>query len=67
MGQGSGNAIVFALGSGTFTYGAAYGFTGINLVDVNSGTVVLNGINDATNIDVNGGVLAGTGRSIRSP
>ena len=61
VGQGSSNGIIFALGAGTFTYGAAYGFTGISAVDVNSGTVVLNGANDATNIDVNGGVLAGTG------
>lgn len=61
VGQGSSNGIIFALGAGTFTYGAAYGFTGISAVDVNSGTVVLNGANDATNIDVNGGALAGTG------
>ncbi len=61
VGQGSSNTINFALAAGTFTYAAAYGFTGINQVDVDSGTVVLNGANDATNIDVNGGVLAGTG------
>jgi uncharacterized protein with beta-barrel porin domain len=61
VGQGSSDTINFGLGAGTFTYGAAYGFTGINQVNINSGTVVLNGANDATNIDVIGGVLAGTG------
>jgi uncharacterized protein with beta-barrel porin domain len=61
VGQGSSNTLNFNLGSGTFAYGAAYGFSGINQVNINSGTVVLNGPNSATNVDVNGGTLAGTG------
>jgi uncharacterized protein with beta-barrel porin domain len=60
VGLGSGDTINFALGSGnTFTYGS--NFTGINQVNINSGTVVLNGVDTATNFAVNGGTLAGTG------
>src|SRR5262249_29829144 len=36
-------------------------FTGINQVNIDSGTVVLNGANNATKVDVNGGTLAGSG------
>jgi uncharacterized protein with beta-barrel porin domain len=61
VGQGSSNTLNFNLGSGTFTYDAAYGFSGVNQVNVNSGTVVLNGTNSATNVDVYGGTLAGSG------
>ena len=62
VGQGATNTINFNLGSGTFTYGSAYGFTGVNQVNVNSGIVVLNGANSATSIAVNnGGMLAGAG------
>ena len=61
VGQGSSNTLNFNLGSGTFTYGAAYGFSGVNQVNINSGSVVLNGANSATNVDVYGGTLAGTG------
>ena len=51
----------FAPGAGnTFTY--ANNFTGINQVNVNSGTLVLTGNNAATAMTVsNGGTLAGTG------
>jgi hypothetical protein len=56
VGQGT-DTITFALGSGTFTYGNAFGFTGINQVNVNSGTVILDGTNSATNVTVNGGIL----------
>ena len=56
-GLGAADAINFALGANTFTYGAAYGFSGINQVNVNSGTVILNGTNSATNIAVSGGNL----------
>ena len=56
---GASDTINFNLGSGTFTYAAA--FTNINQVNINSGTVVLNGANSATAVDVNGGTLAGTG------
>ena len=61
--QGSSDTINFAPSGflGTFTYAAPYGFTGINQVNINSGFVVLNGNDDATNIDVNGGALFGTG------
>jgi uncharacterized protein with beta-barrel porin domain len=56
---GANDTINFNLGSGTFTYAAA--FSNINQVNINSGTVVLNGANSATAVDVNGGTLAGTG------
>jgi hypothetical protein len=59
IGAGASDTINFALGSGTFTYNSA--FTGIKQVNINSGTVVLNGANIATNVDVNGGTLAGSG------
>ncbi|MGH6674254.1 MAG: autotransporter outer membrane beta-barrel domain-containing protein [Xanthobacteraceae bacterium] len=59
---GNGDVLNFTLGSGTFTYGAAYGFSGFDQVNVNSGTVILDGVNNATAIDVfSGGTLAGTG------
>ncbi len=63
VGQGSSDTINFAPSGflGTFTYAAPYGFTGINQVNINSGFVVLNGNDNATNIDVNGGALFGTG------
>ena len=57
VGAGSSDTINFALGSGTFTYGAAYGFTGVNQVNVNSGTIILDGANSAANVTVNGGAL----------
>jgi uncharacterized protein with beta-barrel porin domain len=57
VGHGSADTINFALASGTFTYGAAYGFTGINQVNVTSGTAILDGINSATTIAVSGGNL----------
>jgi uncharacterized protein with beta-barrel porin domain len=59
IGQGTLDTINFALGSGSFTYND--NFTTINQVNVNSGTVILNGTDSATNLAVNGGVLAGTG------
>jgi uncharacterized protein with beta-barrel porin domain len=61
IGKGTSDTINFALASGTFTYGSSFGFSGINQVNVNSGTVILNGTNSATNVDVNGGMLAGIG------
>jgi|GEM_PF-786310 len=60
-GAGGGGDIEFTLGSGTFTYAAAYGFNGFDNVNINSGTVVLNGANSAAAVDVIGGTLAGTG------
>jgi uncharacterized protein with beta-barrel porin domain len=58
--SGAGDTINFSLGSGRFTYGAAFGFSNIDLVNINSGTVVLDGANTATNVNVFG-TLAGTG------
>jgi hypothetical protein len=57
VGKGSSDAINFTLGSGTFTYGSSYGFSTINQVTVNSGTVILDGANSATNVTVAGGTL----------
>lgn len=57
VGQGSSNTVNFALGGGTFTYGSAFGFSGINQVNVNSGTVILDGTNSANTIAVNAGNL----------
>jgi uncharacterized protein with beta-barrel porin domain len=57
LGHGTADTINFALGSGTFTYGAAYSFSGINQVNVTSGTVILDGANSATNVAVTGGNL----------
>jgi uncharacterized protein with beta-barrel porin domain len=51
------DTINFALGSNTFIYGAAFGFSGINQVNVSSGTVILNGSNSATNVTISGGNL----------
>jgi uncharacterized protein with beta-barrel porin domain len=56
VGQGSSNTVNFALGAGTFSY--ANDISGVNVVNVNSGTVQLTGTNTyagATN--VNGGIL----------
>ena len=61
VGAGSSDTINFNMASGTFTYGSAYGFTGIDQVNINSGTVILDGANNAAAIDVVGGMLAGTG------
>ena len=52
-----GTTLNFAVGPGTFTYGAAFGFSGFNQVNLSSGTVILNGVNSATNIAVTGGNL----------
>ncbi|WP_294538151.1 autotransporter domain-containing protein [uncultured Rhodoblastus sp.] len=57
VGAGTANTLNFALGAGTFTYGSAYGFTGINQVNVNSGLVILNGVNSASNVRIGGGTL----------
>jgi uncharacterized protein with beta-barrel porin domain len=58
VGQGTSDTINFALGAGhTFTYGSGFGFTGINQVNVASGLVILDGINSATNVTINGGTL----------
>ncbi len=59
VGQGSSDTVNFALGSGTLAYNEA--FTGINQVNINSGTIVLNGANSAAKVDVLGGTLAGSG------
>ena len=56
-GAGSSNTINFNVGSGTFTYGAAFGFATFNEVNVNSGTVILDGGNSATKTSITGGIL----------
>jgi len=62
IGAGSSNTVNFAPGAGnTFTYGPGFGVSGVNQININSGTVILDGANSATNVDVNGGTLAGTG------
>ncbi|WP_294534478.1 hypothetical protein, partial [uncultured Rhodoblastus sp.] len=63
VGAGASNIINFAPGAGNeFDYGAAYGFSGVNQVNINSGQTVLNGANSAQYFTVNsGGTLAGTG------
>jgi uncharacterized protein with beta-barrel porin domain len=60
-GTGSGDTLNFALGNGTFTYNSS--FTNFETVNVDSGTVVLNGAsNSAMTVNVNaGGTLAGNG------
>ena len=59
VGQGSKDTINFSFGIfDTFTYAHAFGFSGINQVNVNTGVVILAGTNSATTITVNnGGVL----------
>ena len=57
VGAGASDTINFALGSGTFTYGGGFGFSTINQVNVNSGTVILDGANSAANVTVNSGIL----------
>jgi hypothetical protein len=52
-----GTTLNFAVGPGTFTYGAAFGFSGFNQVNLSAGSVILNGTNSATNIAVSGGNL----------
>jgi uncharacterized protein with beta-barrel porin domain len=65
VGAGTHDTVNFNPGAGnTFTYNS--NFTGINQVNILSGTAVLNGANSATKVDVLGGTLAGTG-SITSP
>ena len=58
-GFASGDTLNFALG-GTFTYSS--NFTNFETVNINSGTVILNGADSAATVAVNtGGTLAGTG------
>ena len=52
-----GTTLNFAVGPGTFAYGAAFGFSGFNQFNLSSGTVILDGVNSATNIAVTGGNL----------
>jgi uncharacterized protein with beta-barrel porin domain len=60
VGAGTHDTVNFNPGAGnTFTYNS--NFTGISHVNVLSGTVILNGANSATNVDVLGGTLAGAG------
>ena len=56
-GRAAGNQVNFALGSGSFTYGSGFSISGVNQLNVNSGLVILDGTNSATNVAVNGGIL----------
>ena len=57
IGHGANETVNFNLGASSFVYDAAYRLTNLNQLNVNSGTVVLNGTNDATHVAVNGGTL----------
>ncbi|HEY1540905.1 MAG TPA: autotransporter domain-containing protein [Xanthobacteraceae bacterium] len=58
VGQNAGDTINFSLGAGhTFIYDAAFGFQSVSTVNVNSGTVILNGNNGAGSTAINGGLL----------
>jgi autotransporter-associated beta strand protein len=63
VGLGSSDTVNFAPGAGNiFTYAAPFGFSGVNQVNINSGTVVLNGVNSANVVAVNDfGTLSGIG------
>ena len=61
VGSGAFDTLNFSLGAGT-TYTDSNTFTTINQVNINSGTVLLDGTDSATNIDVfSGATLGGTG------
>jgi outer membrane autotransporter protein len=57
VGQGVSNTVNFALGNATFIYDSPFSITGVNQINVNSGLVILNGSNSATNVAVNAGTL----------
>ncbi len=58
VGHNAGDIINFNLGAGTFTYGSAFHFSAVSQVNVNSGTVILDGsANAATNTTIAGGNL----------
>ncbi len=62
VGLGSSDTLNFSLGSGVTYTESTNNFTAINQVNVNSGTLVLNNTDNATNVDVfSGGTLAGSG------
>lgn len=63
VGPGDSGTINFAPGVGnTFTYGPAFAFSGVNQVNIDTGTVVLNGVQSAGALAVNNlGTLSGTG------
>ena len=62
VGSGSSDTLNFSLGSGVTYTESTNNFTAINQVNVNSGTLVLNNTDNATNVDVfSSGTLAGTG------
>jgi uncharacterized protein with beta-barrel porin domain len=58
VGQNAGDTINFNYGSGTFTYASPNHFTAITNVNVNSGTIILDGAgNTATTTTIAGGTL----------
>ncbi|HEY1981273.1 MAG TPA: autotransporter domain-containing protein [Xanthobacteraceae bacterium] len=58
VGQNAGDTINFNYGSGTFTYASPFKMTGITALNVNSGTIILDGTgNSATTTTIRGGNL----------
>ncbi|MEJ0049989.1 MAG: autotransporter domain-containing protein [Methylovirgula sp.] len=58
IGSGTSDTINFVPAAGnTFTYASSFGFSTVNQVNVDSGLVILDGTNSATNITVEGGTL----------
>jgi uncharacterized protein with beta-barrel porin domain len=58
IGAGTSDTVNFALGSGTYGGNTAYAITGINALNINSGTIILDAVaNSATNVTITGGAL----------
>jgi hypothetical protein len=72
IGAGTSDTVNFALGSGSYGGNPAFAITGINALNINSGTIVLDAsANSATNVTINGGILqigdaANTGAALTS-
>lgn len=58
IGSGSSDTVNFKLGSGSWGGNPNYAITGVNTLNVNSGTIVLDAaVNSATNVAIAGGIL----------
>ena len=57
VGNAGTGTVNFALGSNTLTFGAGSGISGVNSINLNSGSVILNGVNSATTTTLGGGNL----------
>jgi fibronectin-binding autotransporter adhesin len=67
VGAGTSDTVNFDIGAdNTFTYGSAFGFSGIDQVNVDSGTIVLDGTNSATNTAVNSGATLAVNGTLAS-